>query len=377
MIRTLCSCSLVLPLILAAQTPVARGQDYVQQPAQAQPAQFADPNDWAKAMFDASDRHDGAISHDFGVVARGAEVTHRFRIKNLYKETVQISTVTTSCGCTAPQFDQTPVPSGGETYVTISMDTLKFQHLKTSTVTVQFAQPRFAEVKIPVQVYIRSDVVFTPPSVNFGAIAAGEKSDRSLEIAYAGRPDWKIVKVITGDPNIEAKAVETSRNGGGQVNYRLDVKLSPDAPVGLLRKQLTLVTDDASGGEIPVWVQAHLEGDVTITPSAVQLGTVSPGGETIKTVLLRGHKPFVIEKVECDSNRQAFRMPPLVKEPKTIHVLSLSFTAPREAGPFKEKFIVTIAGRKDPIVFTAQGDIQNPPTQALNSVPANLVPQGQ
>jgi hypothetical protein len=346
-----------------------RAQEIIQ--SQIVPQQIVeDPNDWAKKMFDST-------SKDFGVVARGAEVSHRFRIKNLYKENIQISTVTTSCGCTAPQFDQTPVKSGGETYVTISMDTLKFQHLKTSTVTVQFAQPRFAEVKIPVQVYIRSDVVLTPGSINFGAVGIGEKVDRSIEIAYAGRPDWKIVKVVSGDSNVEAKIVQTARDNASTVNYRLDVSLLPTTPVGLLRKQMTLFTDDASGSEIPVIVQARVEGDVTVTPSVVQLGTVAPGAETTKTVLLRSHKAFVIEKVECDSNRQAFRMPALGKDAKPVHVLSLAFTAPNQIGPFNEKFIVTIVGRQEPIYFTAQGDIQGSSTQALNAVPATVFPQGQ
>ncbi len=353
MIRTLRCCSLVvLPLVLAAPVAV-RAQEIVQSQV------VEDPNEWARKMFDASDRHDGAISHDFGVVARGAEVSHKFHIKNLYTQDIQVSNVTTSCGCTAPRFDQTPVKTGGETIVEISMDTYKFQHLKTSTVTVQFSQPRFAEVKIPVQVYIRSDVVFTPGSVNFGAVTVGTKTDRTVEIAYAGRPDWKIDKVVTGDPNVEAKAVETSRNeASGTVNYRLDVSLLPGAPVGFLRKQMTLVTNDAQGGQIPLLVQARVEGDVTITPSVVQLGTVTPGGAATKTVLLRSNKPFVIEKVECDSNRQAFRMPALEKEAKTVHVLSLAFTAPNQTGQFTEKFIVTIAGRPEPIYFTAQGDIQ-------------------
>jgi hypothetical protein len=370
--RTLRCCSLVvLPLILLSAPAGLRAQEIVQQPIGQPQVVAADPNDWAKAMFDST-------SHDFGIVARGADVVHKFRVKNLYKEDIQISNVTTSCGCTAPQFDNTPVKTGGETYVTISMDTLKFQHLKTSTVTVQFAQPRFAEVKIPVQVYIRSDVVLTPGSINFGALGIGAKADRSVEIAYAGRDDWKIDKVVTGDPNVQAKAVETARTGG-QVNYRLDVSLLPTAPVGLLRKQMTLVTNDAQGNQIPVLVQARVEPDITVTPSAVQLGTVAPGTETMRTVLLRStnNKPFVIESVECNSNLQAFRMPPLGKEAKPLHVISLAFTAPNQLGAFTEKFIVTIEGRQNPVEFSAQGTIEGPSTQALNAIPATAVPQGQ
>ena len=165
--------------------------------------------------------------------------------------------------------------------------------------------------------------------------------------------------MITGDPNVEAKVVQTARDPNtGTVNYRLDVSLLPGAQVGYLRKQMTLVSNDQTGNQIPLVVQARVEGDVTITPSVVQLGTVSPGAEATKTVILRSNKPFLIEKVECDSNRQAFRMPALSKEAKALHVLQLAFTAPNTSGQFTEKFIVTIAGRPEPITFTATGDIQ-------------------
>jgi hypothetical protein len=47
-------------------------------------------------------------------------------------------------------------------------------------------------------------------------------------------------------------------------------------------------------------------------------------------------------------------------------VLSLAFKAPNAIGPFTEKFIVTIAGRPEPLYFTAQGVIEGAPAaQAL------------
>src|SRR5579863_5045688 len=94
---------LLLPVILLFATP-----------AFAQNVQ--DPNEWARKMFDQKD-----LSHDFGIVAKGTEVTHRFKVTNLYKEDVRVSNVTTSCGCTAPKFDTTPIKTGQVTYVDISM----------------------------------------------------------------------------------------------------------------------------------------------------------------------------------------------------------------------------------------------------------------
>jgi hypothetical protein len=325
---------LAVPLLLLSAT-AARAQD---------------PYEWARKMFDST-------AHDFGTVAKGTEVTHHFKVTNVYKEDVHIQSVTTSCGCTAPRFDQTPVKSRDTTYIDISMDTNRFQHEKSSNVTVTFDQPMYATVVIPVKVYIRTDVALTPGSVNFGAVDLGQGQERKVELLYTGDPNWKITSVVAKDPNIKATVKETLRDNAGQVGYDLIVALSPKAPVGNLREQLMMVTNDQAG-QIPVLVQARVEADVTVTPSIVQLGSVAPGTEKTKTVILRGRNAFVIEKVECESASGIFKMPQLNKDAKTVHVLPLTFTAPKQAGPLAEKFIVTIAGRPEPLTFVAQGTIE-------------------
>jgi Protein of unknown function (DUF1573) len=324
---------LAVPLILILNSPV-----------------FAqNPYEWAEKMFDST-------SHDFGAVAREAQVSHRFKVTNLYKEDVQISNVTASCGCTSPRFDNTPIKTGESTYVDVTMDTHKFQHEKSSTVTVTFAQPQFATVTIPVKVYIRTDVVLTPGSINFGAVDLGTGLERKVELTYAGDPNWAITKVVTNNDNLKAQVKETMRQNG-QVGYDLIVALSPKAPAGYLRQQIMLTTNDQAG-QIPILVEARVESDVTVTPSIVQLGSVLPGKEKVQTVILRGSKPFVIEKIECDSAHGLFKMPKLSPDSKPLHVIALSFTAPKEVGEVTEKFIVTIAGRKDPVIFTAHGTIE-------------------
>jgi hypothetical protein len=324
---------LAVPLILILNSPV-----------------FAqNPYEWAEKMFDST-------SHDFGAVAREASVSHRFRVKNLYTSDVQIQNVTASCGCTSPRFDNTPIKTGESTYIDVTMDTHKFQHDKSSTVTVTFAQPQYAVVTIPVKVYIRTDVVLSPGSINFGAVDVGAGQERKIELSYAGDPNWAITKVVTNNDNLKAQVKETMRQNG-QVGYDLIVGLSPKAPAGYLRQQIMLTTNDQAG-QIPVLVEARVESDVTVTPSVVQLGSVLPGKEKIQTVILRGSKPFVIEKVECDSGHGMFKMPKLTQDSKPVHVIALTFTAPKESGTVQEKFIVSIAGRKDPVVFTATGTIE-------------------
>jgi len=307
-----------------------------------------DALNWAEKMF--SER-----THDFGVVAVGADTRYRLAIKNIYKETVHISNVRTTCGCTAAKPSRETLGSLETAYVEVKMNTLRFKHRKNSNVIVTFDAPLSAEVRIPITVYIRTDVVLNPGGVNFGAVAQGAKAERKISVTYAGRDDWKIKSVRTNNKNLAARIVETSRQDG-QVGYNLLVSLKPTAPVGKLNQQMTLVTDDANNPYIPVLVRGTVEADITVTPAVIALGTMKSGERKTTNVVIRGRKPFTIQTIESSSTRKAFTVR-LSKSPRKVHVLPLVFTAPAAPGPFTEVFTVTIAGRPQPVTFKAYGTI--------------------
>jgi hypothetical protein len=302
---------------------------------------------WAEKMFDEQ-------THDFGVVARGAEVKHRIRIRNIYQQTVHISNVRTTCGCSAATPGQTTLAPGEVGSVEIEMDTRRFMRRKDSNLIVTFDQPQYAEVRIPVTAYIRSDVVLSPGSAGFGSVDAGSPAEKTIDIDYAGRSDWKLRDVKVENAHLDARIVETQREAG-RVSYQLKLTLKPTAPVGTLSEQITLVTDDENP-YIPVLVSARVEADITITPDAVSLGAVTPGQEKTFNVVLRGRKPFAIEKIECESANGTFKVR-LPEATRPVHVLPMSFTPPAALGKFTEEFTVTIAGRSEPVTFKAYGQI--------------------
>src|SRR5581483_9889181 len=149
---------------------------------------FADELNWAQKMFERQEIN-------FGKVATGSQCTTRLKVRNIYKEPVFIDNVRTSCGCSAAKPSAKVIPSGEEAYIEISMDTVRFQHQKDSAALITLSEPThnlITEVRIPLHVYIRTDVVFTPGSVNFGAVEQGAGAERRVHIEYAGRPDWRI-----------------------------------------------------------------------------------------------------------------------------------------------------------------------------------------
>ena len=300
-----------------------------------------DDNEWAAKMFTKT-------SHDFGRVARGAEATVRIKLKNIYKETVHIAEVQTTCGCSAGKPSQETLKSLEEAYIEISMDTRKFIRRKDSTLVIIFDQPRRAKVQIPVTAYIRPDIVVEKGAARFGSVDREEKNALTLQIAYAGRSDWKLVDIRTNSKHVTAKAVETKR-GDGLVNYDLNVTLSQDIPFGRFRQYMTLVTDDANS-EFPLLVEADVKPDIVVSQPLISLGTLAPGQQKTVRVVLRGKKQFEVEAVTCRRVKDVFEVA-LPKTASKVHVIPLTITAPQTPGILKEELRVKVPGREEPVTF--------------------------
>jgi len=306
--------------------------------------------DWAYKMFD-------KVEHDFGVVASGADARYRLKITNKYRDPVHIASVTTSCGCTAAKPSKDTLVSLESAYIEVTMNTKKFQHQKDSSVTIVVDQPQYAEVRIPIKAYIRTDVVLSPGGVEFGGVPKGEDVERKIGVAYAGRGNWKIKEAQSKNPNVVTRLVETRRDATN-VNYDLYVAVKGAAPLGELREQLTLVTDDAGNPYIPVLVEARVEPEFAVSPEIVSFGNLNPGERKSVNVIVRASakKPFSIEKIESENSQGMFEVR-LPKDPKATHVVPLTVIAPTEPGALSEEFTVTIAGRTEPVTFKAYGKV--------------------
>jgi len=309
---------------------------------------FAQDARWAERMF-------SELNHDFGVVARGADVKYRLTITNNLQQPVHIVDVTTSCGCTAARPEKDTLAKGESTYVEITMNTVKFEGHKSSSVTVIFDRPAHAEVRIPVESYIRRDVVLTPGGVQFGSVAKGTGLDRTIGIAYAGRNDWKIRDVISRNPHVQAQVVETQR-AAGIVKYDLRIALKDSAPLGPFRDQVILITNDAGSSSIPVLLDGMVEADYSISPELVSFGTLAPGERKTVNVVVRGKRPFKIDRIESETSSGLFEVQ-LPKDVKPVQIVPLTLIAPDEPGTVDEEFLVTISERSEPLRFKSHGRV--------------------
>ena len=311
--------------------------------------------EWATKMFEST-------THDFGALARGTKAQAHFKLKNVYEENVHISGVRSSCGCTIPQIVKADLKTFEAGEIVADFNTRDFLGQKTATITVSLDKPFPAEVQLHVSGFIRSDVVVQPGAVDFGAVDFGTNVQKRITVTYAGRDDWELLDVKSGNPHIAVEMVETGR-GNGKVSYDLTVQLTKDAPVGYLKDQLILVTNDSRATDLAVDLQAQVTSEITVSPASLFMGIVEPGSKVTKQLVVRGKRPFKILDVKCDDASFEIHAS---DASKTIHLIPVVFTAGEAPGKITRQIVIETdqgAGVQPKLTAYAQVVKAEPPNE--------------
>src|SRR5262249_11976148 len=80
----------------------------------------------ARAQGWAEKRFKGNLSHDFGTVARGAQLTHIFTITNIYAVRMEVTSIKSGCGCVTATAAKRVLEPRESTTVEVRMDGKRF-----------------------------------------------------------------------------------------------------------------------------------------------------------------------------------------------------------------------------------------------------------
>jgi hypothetical protein len=94
--------------------------------------------------------------HNFGKIPQGKPVTYVFAVSNNSKDSLKISNVQASCGCTTPEWEQNKVvPPGGNTKITVGYNAAaEGPFNKVITITYNGSMSK--------QIFIKGEVWKTP-----------------------------------------------------------------------------------------------------------------------------------------------------------------------------------------------------------------------
>jgi len=97
--------------------------------------------------------------HDFGRVIQGEKVSYAFKFTNSGKSDLIISKVSTSCGCTVPEFPKTPIKPGETKKIDVKFDSENRRGFQNKTITIiSNTQPNSQVLRIKAEIMLPEEV---------------------------------------------------------------------------------------------------------------------------------------------------------------------------------------------------------------------------
>jgi hypothetical protein len=248
---------------------------------------------WAEKMFGGKE----GLKHDFGTVARNSQLVHPFRITNIYAVPMNITEIKSGCGCVTATAAKMTLEPRESTTIEVRMDARLFAGFKTVGVRVTVGPNFISSAELRVSAHSRTDILFNPGQVSFGTVTRGQTPTQVIDVEYTGSLRWEVTDVVTGDAPYTVQAKETYRQPG-RARYRLSVTMKANAPVGTLKHDVYLKTNDPSSPLVGVLVESHVQAALSVSPPAHKLGTVKVNAPVVRRVVMRGNRPFRVLGVE-------------------------------------------------------------------------------
>lgn len=203
-------------------------------------------------------------NHEFGIIREeGGEVEHTFTIQNVGKVPLVIDRITTSCGCTLPEWSKEPVPPGkstdvkvwydpegrpGNFYKTISVYSNAETRRTVMTIRGEVTRkPKTPALNYP---YSFGNLKVLSKTVSFNAIRTSETLGEKIAVKNAGDKTISLqFKDLPPYITVEARPVTLGPDDAGEVVFLLNA-------AGLGKKGRHYVT-------IPMTI--HAEGSAAVT----------------------------------------------------------------------------------------------------------------
>jgi uncharacterized protein DUF1573 len=306
---------------------------------------------WANKLFG------GDNSHDFGTVARGAQLKYAFKMTNIYKVPLEITQTRVSCGCVTVTPSAKVLQPGETAQLNVNMDGTRFSGQKSVDIYVTVGPEFVSTAVVQVRANARQDVVFNPGEIDFGVIGKGQTPTRHIDVEHAGSGGWRVSEIIkSGAAPFDLKVEQLPQKVSGfvTVGYRIFATIKPGAPPGSFKQEVLLKTNDAASPMISFYVVGTIKTSLSIAPNPVNLGSLKVGETQSTKVVVSGSRPFRIVAIEGLDD--ALTMP-LPDRQTTTHILDLR-VQPRAAGDLRKQITIRTDLDNEAATVTVEGIVQ-------------------
>jgi hypothetical protein len=232
-----------------------------------------------------------APSYDFGKVARGSDVKHRFVLRNTGSEPVKILRVQPTCGCTSGLLGKEVLAPGESTEVEITFHTAGMIGVVHKAVDVESDDPAAARLTLRFSADVGAVVTASTDTVFFQDLGRKERRKSSVRlVSGTGKPIFVSDVVLSKAPWLGV----ATRPEGNDEWVDLDL-LASRLPAGKLSGTDTveLHLNNPGASVVNLTVRWSLTPPVTVDPARIAWST-SAGAELRASLHLQSvdHKPF-------------------------------------------------------------------------------------
>jgi len=196
---------------------------------------------------------------DFGFIPKGAKVTHNFLLKNVGNDTLKITNVRKSCGCTAAPLRKTVLPPGDTTQLEVTFSSGSYQGPVSKAVYVESNDPiePFIDVTFLANVSVPSkSLTFDPFFIKFDTI---RQFPVRASIKVTNIDSQAISFSIAEQPlnYVNLKARKKKLDPGKEVE--IEVVLTKAPPSGEFGTSFTVVCDDDKKSRFSIPIQGFYQ----------------------------------------------------------------------------------------------------------------------
>jgi len=274
-----------------------------------------------------------------GEIPVGEPIEAEFAIENQGDARLEIESVQPDCGCTVAKYDEVIEPGATGT-VRAVVDTTSLLGPSVKTISVLTNDPEHRRIKLTIEAHARPFLTLDPGHARFSTFVREEHDQSIPQLLWTDDfEELEITGVETPEDWVEVsyrEATETERSDEGVgKQWRVDVTLSKDAPVGPLADRILLRTNHPKQKVVEIPVTGFVRPMVAVMPPRVDFGKIDLATAKRWGVLVRtfGSSPLQIESIESSIEGIEVEIEP-VQEGQQYYLV---FT-PTEAmakGPFK------------------------------------------
>jgi Protein of unknown function (DUF1573) len=291
---------------------------------------------------------------DVGSIAKGDSVNHDFVIQNEGGAPLEITRVNPACGCTVVSFDKLIAP-GKTGIIHSSVDTTAFNGPIAKGITVYTNDPENPQIQLTIKAKVEPYIFVKPGYARYTTVQGEAQEGSIVQILWSGDgTNFDVLAVDSPMPALKVSFREATEKErlpdikGKQ--WRIEMLLSNDAPVGALANYVTIHTNHPKQKLVQVPVSGFVRPVMAVTPPVADFGQIELKEPMKKALVVRNFATELINVTKVDNTVKGIdaQLEPIT--PGRQYQVRLTVKPELGKGPFSGKITVHTDSPKTPLI---------------------------